>query len=232
MTTGFVLEDISVRRAGIDILSGVSTGISDRGITAIAGPSGAGKSSLLRLLNRLDDPTSGHISWRGEALADIDVQHLRRQVAMVFQQATVFPGTVLENLRTVAPDLTEDGAAGLLADVALDTDLLLRDAGRLSGGEAQRLCLARALTTDPDVILADEPTSALDGEARRALEELATSMPSPIGWVWITHDASQIARLADHVLVLVAGELRASGTHHELCHHQDPVVRRSVGAPS
>ena len=208
----FALEAVGLHRDGTDILRDVDLVVPDTGITVIVGASGAGKSTLLRCLNRLECPTSGTIRFRGEPLADLDPLAHRRRVAMVFQSPTPFPGTVAENLRAVSPDLSDDDACRLLQRVGFDRALLDRSADDLSGGEAQRLVLARALTTDPEVLLADEATSALDAAATRRLEQLARSLADdgmPV--LWVTHDLAQARRLADHLVVTRQGEVTWSG---------------------
>lgn len=180
--------------------------IPDAGITVLAGPSGAGKSTLLRCCNRLEAPTEGTVRFRGEDVATLDPRAHRRRVGMVFQAPVVFPGTVLDNLRVAEPSLTVDGGAGLLRRVDLDPDLVGRSAGTLSGGEAQRMVLARCLATDPEVLLLDEPTSALDGHAVRRLEELARDLADAgLPLLWVTHDLRQMKRLADHLVVVLGG---------------------------
>ncbi|MDH3705115.1 MAG: ATP-binding cassette domain-containing protein [Acidimicrobiia bacterium] len=226
MTPGFELQGIGVRRDGVDVLVDVSVAIPTDGITVVAGPSGSGKSSLLRLLNRLDDPTAGVVRLDGADLRELDPRALRRRVGMVFQRPVVFEGSVLDNLRTVARDLEPPDAASRVAAVRLDPDLLDRDAARLSEGEAQRLSIARTLTTDPEVVLADEPTASLDAEARDGIEHLARSLD--VSWVWVTHDIGQIERLADHVVAIDAGRVPATGSLAELRAHHDPAVRRVV----
>lgn len=208
----FALEAVSLHRDGTDILRDVDLVVPDTGITVIVGASGAGKSTLLRCLNRLECPTSGTIRYRGEPLADLDPMAHRRRVAMVFQSPTPFPGTVAENLRAVVPTLSDDDACRLLQRVGFDRALLDRSADDLSGGEAQRLVLARALTTDPEVLLADEATSALDAVASLRLEDLARSLADdgmPV--LWVTHDLAQARRLADHLVVTRQGEVTWSG---------------------
>lgn len=207
--------------------------------TSIVGPSGSGKSSLLRLLDRLDAPTSGTVRLDGVDLAELDPLALRRRVAMVFQTPVVFPGTVAENL-TMVPLATSVGAtrdaadepAADLARVGLPTALLERDAGVLSGGEAQRLALARALRTGPDVVLADEVTASLDGESATVIEDLLVDLVGQGATVVaVSHDPAQVTRLADRVVVLVGGRLRAVGPPVELLAHDDPAVRSALGAP-
>ncbi len=213
------------------ILRDITIDVPCDGILAFACPSGAFKSTLLRLLNRLDDPLAGCVRFEGRDLTSWDPAALRRRVGMVFQSAPVFDGTVLDNLRVADPDVSDDRAQHVLDHVTLPTDLLDRPADRLSGGEAQRMSIARALLTDPAVLLADEPTAALDGGARRAVEDLGLEIAAEgVPIVWITHDTDQLRRLADHVLVLVDGRVAAFGHLDELDAHADPLVRSLVGA--
>jgi putative ABC transport system ATP-binding protein len=191
----------------------------------IIGPSGAGKSSLLRLCNRLEVADEGCVRFRGEDVREIDPLALRRRVGMVFQTPTPFGGTVADNLRVARGDL-EDGAAGaVLGRVGLDPGLLDRPAADLSGGEAQRMCFARTLVTEPEVLLMDEPTSSVDPQARVAIEQLArTLLASGVVCIWVTHDLAQMHRLADRVLVLLDGVIAHSGPRADLDRDADPRV--------
>jgi putative ABC transport system ATP-binding protein len=167
----FVFDRVVVERAGVRALDGFSGRVPPDGVTALVGPSGAGKSTLLRLCNRLEVPSSGRVLFRGRDMAELDPLRLRREVGMVFQRPTPFPGTVSDNLLTARPDATREEMRQALKRVALDeADWLERDATALSGGEAQRVCLARTLITEPEVLLLDEPTSALDAEAASLIE--------------------------------------------------------------
>jgi putative ABC transport system ATP-binding protein len=175
---------------------------------------------------------SGEIRWRGRALTEWDPTDLRRQVAMVFQRAPVFPGTVLENLEVAQASVSVERAAHVLEHVGLDPGLLDHDAETLSGGEAQRMCVARALLTEPAVVLADEPTAALDRAARGKVEDLGRMLAeSGVAVIWVSHDTDQLRRLADHVIVLADGAVRATGHLDELDASSDSLVRQSVGAP-
>jgi putative ABC transport system ATP-binding protein len=210
--SGFELSGIVVEGDGRRRLDGVALEIGDSGITVLAGASGSGKSTLLRLLNRLDVPDEGTVSWQGTPLDDVDVLLHRREVGMVFQTPAVAPGTVLDNLRIGAIDLDEETGADLCNLMSLDADLLTREASTLSGGEKQRVCLARTIATGPELILADEPTSSLDPEATEVIETLAKRFTSPespmqLGWIWVSHDSGQIERLADRVIRLDAGRV-------------------------
>lgn len=227
----FELRGVTAGPAGSPILHDVDLSVPMEGILAVAGPSGSGKSTLLRLLNRLDDPLAGSVAWRGRDVVEWDPTELRRRVAMVFQRPPIFPGTVFDNLAVASADLDRPGAVAAMDRVGLSPELLDRSAGDLSGGEAQRMSIARALLTEPDVLLADEPTAALDGAARRRIEDLGLAIArSGVPIVWITHDTDQLRRMADHVVVLVDGSVAAFGHLDELDHHVDPTVRQLVGA--
>lgn len=175
------------------IVAGFDARIPAEGITVLVGPSGAGKTTLLRLLNRLDDPDAGSVLFDGRDVRDYDVRELRRRVQYVAQVPVTFPGTVADN---VGPRWE-----ALLARVGLPVELGSREADRLSVGEAQRLCLARSLARDPEVLVLDEPTSALDGTAKAGVERLVRSLADDgMTVVLVTHDPDQAGRLADHVV--------------------------------
>ncbi|MBZ4621412.1 phosphate ABC transporter ATP-binding protein [Mycobacterium avium subsp. hominissuis] len=202
----FEFVDVVVERRGLRALDGLTAAIPGRGVTAVFGPSGSGKSTLLRLCNRLELPTSGRVSFYGSDIAGLDPLWLRRRVGMCFQRPTPFPGTVADNLRVADPDADEARMRETLDRVALTGAWLDRDVLALSGGEAQRVCLARTLMASPQVLLLDEPTSAVDAEAaeviERAVRELAADGTPAL---WVTHDAAQVTRAADRVLRLERG---------------------------
>ena len=176
-------------------------------VTAVLGPSGAGKTTLLRLCNRLEVPTSGRVLLDDVDLAQHDPLALRRRVGMVFQQPVVFAGTVRDNLAVADPIVRED-CSTVLERVGLPPELADRQADELSGGEAQRLCIARTLLTEPEVVLMDEPTSSLDRESRSVIERLVRSLADDgIAIVWVTHDLEQARRLARDVVVLIDGSV-------------------------
>ena len=205
----FTFEEVAVAGTGRPRLEGVTLALPGAGITAIAGPSGSGKSTLLRLCNRLDAPDAGVVRYRGEDVAARDPLAHRREVGMVFQRPVVFPGSVADNLRVADPGAGPERLAALLRRAALDpAEVLDRDAAQLSGGEQQRVCLARTLATDPRVLLADEPTSSLDPDATAELERLMRGLADAgVPVLLVTHDEAQLARLADRVVRLDAGRV-------------------------
>ena len=209
----FELRDVSLARAGRPVLDAVSAEI-PTGATAIVGPSGAGKSTLLRLLNRLADPDSGTISYRGRALTEHDPLELRREVSLVPQLPALLEGTVESNLRYAA-DLAgkELDARRCLSLAGLDPGFAERDVARLSVGEQQRTMLARSLAQMPDVLLLDEPTSALDHAARDAIEATLAELRREldISIVVVSHDPEQARRLSDWVVRLEAGRAIEAG---------------------
>ncbi|MHA7651726.1 ABC transporter ATP-binding protein [Mycobacterium sp. ML4] len=203
----FEFIDVVVDRGGVRALDGFAAAVPGQGVTALFGSSGSGKSTLLRLCNRIEVPTSGRVLFCGNDIADLDPLSLRRRVGMCFQRPTPFPGTVAENLRVADPDASETRMGETLSRVALTGSWLERDATALSGGEAQRMCLARTLITRPQVLLLDEPTSAVDAEAagviERAVRELAEVDGIPA--LWVTHDRAQVDRVADRMLRIDRG---------------------------
>ncbi len=190
----FEYRDVRVDGDEGPIVSGFSARVPADGLTAVIGPSGAGKTTLLRLLNRLDDPDEGTVAFEGTDVRRYDVLELRRRVQYVAQVPVTFPGTVAENL---------GGDEALLRRVGLSGHLFGREADRLSVGEAQRLCLARALAMGPDVLALDEPTSALDHESKAGIEVLVRSLADEgLTVVLVTHEARQATELADHVIAV------------------------------
>ncbi|MXM65894.1 ATP-binding cassette domain-containing protein [Streptomyces sp. HUCO-GS316] len=203
---GFAFDDVVVERGGVRALDGFSAEVPGRDVTAVSGPSGSGKSTLLRLCNRLEVPTRGRVSFRGQDIAGLDPLRLRRRVGMVFQRPTPFPGTIDDNLRTASPDATRARMEDALERAALDGSWLDRDATQLSGGEAQRACVARTLITQPEVLLLDEPTSALDAAATDIFEQAVRRLVADgMTVLWVTHDAAQVRRVADRVLTVEWG---------------------------
>jgi putative ABC transport system ATP-binding protein len=204
----FEFTRVSVLRAGRRVLDEVTAWIPAAGITVVSGPSGAGKTTLLRLCNRLEVPDAGTVRYRGRPLDELDPLALRSRVGMVFQRPIPFPGSVADNLRVARPDADTEELRVLLSRVALDPGLLGQEARTLSGGELQRVCLARTLVTRPETLLLDEPTSALDAQPKRVFENTARELAAQdITLVWITHDDAQARRVADRIYQLRGGHL-------------------------
>jgi putative ABC transport system ATP-binding protein len=205
------------------LIEGVSFALRPAEVLAVVGPSGAGKSTLLRLLNRLDEPTQGSIFFRGQDYHQLPVLSLRRAIGMVMQRAYLFSGSVAENLafgpRNQGRDLTAAQIEDMLARVGL-AGYAARDAASLSGGEAQRVAIMRALANEPEVLLLDEPTSALDEVSRDGVQSLLASLirERQLTCVWVTHSTEQARAMADRVLVLRAGRIEAIGTPAEVLH--------------
>lgn len=222
----FELSRVRLEGAHGGRLRGVSCTVPDHGITVVAGPSGSGKSSLLRLCNRLEVPSSGRILYRGEDLEAVDPLRLRRDVGMVFQHPVALPGTVASNLREASPGIDDAAVSRVLGRVGL-AGMEDRDAEELSGGEVQRMGIARTLLTDPRVVLFDEPTSSLDPGASTSIEALAVDLadegtPS----VWVTHDLAQMERLAHHLIVVIDGAVAQEGDMVDVVAEPIPEVAR------
>lgn len=203
------------------IVNNISLAVNRGETLALVGPSGAGKSSLLRLFNRLDEPSSGTVLLEGIDYKTLSPRDLRRRVGMVMQQAYLFPGTVAQNI-TFGPNsrgeqVTADRIAELLEHVNL-AGYEDRDVSALSGGEAQRVSLARTLINDPDVVLLDEPTSALDEATRLGVEHLISKImhEDKLTSIIVTHDMAQASRMADRVAVIKDGELDRIGLAKEV----------------
>jgi putative ABC transport system ATP-binding protein len=205
----FRLRGVTYGRGARVILSALTVEL-EEGMTALVGPSGAGKSTLLRLLNRLADPDSGTIHYRGRDVRDYDVLELRREVSLVPQLPALLPCSVAENV-SYGPGLCDrrcnvDAALSL---AGLDSTFAERAARQLSVGEQQRVMLARALALEPAVLLLDEPTAALDERSRDAVERTLLDLHARVSaaLIVVTHDQAQARRLGDRVLVLDGGRI-------------------------
>ena len=208
LTPLFRFDDIHVRFGDREVIAGVDLDVEPCRITVLTGPSGSGKTTLLRLCNRLDVPTSGRLVFNGDDVASLDPLALRRRVGMVFQRPTLFGGTVRDNLAVALPGATEEAMRDVLDRVGLPTELLSSAGDTLSGGEAQRVCLARTLLTEPEVLLMDEPTSSLDAGATRVLEDLTAELVEVgLSVLWVSHDLAQVRRIACDRIVLMDGRI-------------------------
>lgn len=187
---------------------------------ALLGHSGAGKSSLLRLINRLDEPSSGTVYFKGQDYRQIPPQSLRQQIGMMMQAPHLFPGTVASNLcfgpKHRGETLSAESIDGLLEQVGL-RGFAARDVAMLSGGEAQRVSLARTLANKPQILLLDEPTSALDPRTAQDIEMLLARImqENQLTVLMITHNPEQALRIAQRALVLQAGQVIFDGAVKE-----------------
>ena len=217
MTNEILRVENLVKNFGkLEVLRGVSTSIHKGEVVSIIGPSGGGKSTFLRCLNRLEEPTSGQIFFKGQDITDkkLDIARFRRQIGMVFQNFNVFPHlTVLENI-TLAPTLelkisreeAEAEAMALLARVGL-SDKAGEYPRKLSGGQKQRLSIVRALAMHPEVMLFDEPTSALDPEmVKEVLNVISGLAKSGMTIVIVTHEMGFARSISDRECSLSATE--------------------------
>ena len=203
----------------LDARQGVLTSVSFQVRTgeclSITGPSGSGKSALLRLLNRFDDPVQGEIRFREKLLQDYDPLDLRRRIALVLQHPVMFHGAVRENLlrRPNGMQLSEAILVQALAEVGLDRSFLDRNAMELSGGEKQRVSIARALLGGPEILLLDEPTSALDSRSLHLVADTLTQINrvKRLTLIVVTHQAELMHRLGGRVLFLEGGRIVREG---------------------
>ena len=183
-------------------------------IVAIVGPSGSGKSTLLRIVNRLIELDNGIIEINGKNIKEFDPPKLRKIIGMVFQFPAVFPGTVKENLEYGMNlwKIKNDGQLmKAIEDSGLDSSFLEKNAEKLSGGEKQRVCLARSLVIGSKALLLDEPTASLDIKSSTKVEATFTKLKEKreLAILWVTHNLEQAKRVADRVVVLEKGKLIA-----------------------
>jgi putative ABC transport system ATP-binding protein len=215
----FRLRDVRQEKSGRVLLRDIDLVLPRGRITVLLGSSGAGKTSLLRLLNRLDDPAAGEISYLDRSLDEYPVTELRRRVGFVFQTPVMFAGSVLDNLREAAEiaglDDQEfpDRAREVLELAGLDPALQDRPSHELSVGEQQRATLARTLIGGPEVLLLDEPTSALDPESSEFLLDSIQRLRAERGMTVIlsTHRHYEAAAIADEAVRLSGGAVEEFG---------------------
>ncbi len=207
--------------AYVSVVTDISLDVYHGEMLGIVGVSGSGKSSLLRLLNRLDEPTSGTVFLDGQDYRQFSPRELRRRVGMVTQRPFLFPGNVAGNIRfgplQRGEVVADEDIARLLERVGLP-GFTAREVANLSGGEQQRVSLARALANRPEILLLDEPTSALDEQAKMGVEQLICSLvkDTSLTCVMVTHEREQARRMCDRVALLEAGRLIQYGKPAEV----------------
>jgi len=216
----FAVEHLSLAyparrgQAAASILNDVSFSVERGQALTLVGPSGSGKSSLLRCLNRLEEPSAGTVRFAGRDVRSLDPRRLRRDAALVMQSPVLFEGTVRDNLLLrpagIGGDFSEARLARTLVEVGLEERTLERDATTLSGGEKQRVTIARALLGDPRALLLDEPTSALDPPNAALVVEAVSRLRETRGLTIVasTHQPELVRRLGGELIFLVRGEVR------------------------
>jgi phosphate transport system ATP-binding protein len=231
--TVFEVDALSLWYGASRALSHVSLGIVEKRVTAFIGPSGCGKSTLLRCFNRLNDlvdsvRVEGDIRFEGASIYDpvLDVNLLRKRVGMVFQKSNPFPKTIFENVAygcrihgTNRKDELEAIVERSLRGAALwgeVKDRLHDSALGMSGGQQQRLCIARAIAVEPEVLLLDEPCSALDPVATAKVEDLIHALKAHYTIVIVTHNMQQAARVSDYTAFLYLGEIIEAGATEQI----------------
>lgn len=231
-TSVFELRQVTRNEAGREILRNASLTIRSGEFVALLGPSGAGKTTILRLFNALDSPDSGEIRFRGESIDQVPVRDLRQKVGMVFQTPAILEGTVAQNLLVFQRWRTEfalpdEGLRQKLLQVGLTEISLDQDAKSLSGGEKQRLALARTLMNEPEVLLLDEPTSNLDPVMAHQILKQIKMLQEEMGFtvIMVSHNHELAARYADRFVLLMRGEIAADGPLSVLKEAHSPAVQ-------
>ena len=212
-------------------LKNISIDIPEKSITALIGPSGCGKSTFLKTLNRMNDliPSvriTGEVLYHGTDIFQAEVNNLRKEVGMVFQKPNPFPMSIYDNIaygprthgirnKAQLDEIVEKA----LRDAAIwdeVKDRLTKNALGMSGGQQQRLCIARALAVEPEVLLMDEPTSALDPISTSRIEDLAMELKEKYTIVIVTHNMQQAVRISDQTAFFLLGDLVEYGSTEEM----------------
>ncbi|WP_236005474.1 ABC transporter ATP-binding protein [Amycolatopsis pittospori] len=217
------LRGVTAGYGGDPALKDVSLAIPRRGHTAIVGPSGAGKTTMLSLIMRFVEPSSGKVLLDGREYADLPYASVRTRLAYVEQETPIVPGTIRENLLFTHPDATEEEVLRALGEVRLSDKIAALDDGldtplsstSVSGGERQRIALARAILRTPDVVLLDEATAQVDGRTESAIHDCIRRRAREGAVVTVAHRLSTVID-ADTIVVMEAGRVRASGSHEHL----------------
>ncbi len=218
----FDIQDLSFYYGNYKALKEVNLDIMQNEVLAFIGPSGCGKSTLLRILNRMSDlvegtKAEGVVKYREQDIFTIDPINLRKKVGMVFQKPNPFPMSIYDNIaygprmqgvkkKEILDEIVEDSLrkAAIWEEVK---DKLRKNALSISGGQQQRLCIARAVAMRPEVLLMDEPTSALDPISTSKIEDLISVLKKQYTIVIVTHNMQQAARISDRTAFFLSGEL-------------------------
>ena len=216
------VNDLNLWYGQTQALKNISMEIPEKSITALIGPSGCGKSTFLKTLNRMNDlvpgvKITGEVSYRGENIFETEVNNLRKQVGMVFQKPNPFPMSIYDNIaygprthgvrnKAQLDEIVEKALRGAAIWDEVK-DRLKKNALGMSGGQQQRLCIARALAVEPEVLLMDEPTSALDPISTSRIEDLAMELKEKYTIVIVTHNMQQALRISDQTAFFLLGDL-------------------------
>ena len=229
------VRDLVKEFDGQTVLSNINLDLKEGDVRVLMGASGSGKSTLLRCLNRLVEPTSGSIIFRGQEVLGpgVDVRELRKQIGFVFQQFALYSHlTVLDNVSLGLRKLHKMGKAGAKEKALHElshfemTPHQDKYPSQLSGGQKQRVAIARALAMDPAVLVLDEPTSALDPVMSRDVADLINRLHSEgITMICVTHDLNLARNIADTVMFLDRGVIRADDHIDVLSKHSDPEIK-------
>ena len=215
-------KNLNLWYGNFQALKNINIEIPEHSITALIGPSGCGKSTFLKTLNRMNDliPTvkiTGDVVYNGQNIFEVDVNNLRKEVGMVFQKPNPFPMSIYDNIAygprthgiTNKAQLDEIVEKALRSAAIWDEvkDRLKKNALGMSGGQQQRLCIARALAVEPKVLLMDEPTSALDPISTSRIEDLVMELKEKYTIVMVTHNMQQAVRVSDYTAFFLLGDL-------------------------
>ena len=216
------VNDLNLWYGQTKALKNINIEIPEKSITALIGPSGCGKSTFLKTLNRMNDlipsvKITGEVCYRGENIFESEVNHLRKEVGMVFQKPNPFPMSIYDNIaygprthgiknKAQLDDIVEKALRGAAIWDEVK-DRLKKNALGMSGGQQQRLCIARALAVEPKVLLMDEPTSALDPISTSRIEDLAMELKEKYTIVIVTHNMQQAVRISDQTAFFLLGDL-------------------------
>ena len=233
MSNIITAQDLCLWYGQFQALKNINMNIPENSITALIGPSGCGKSTFLKTLNRMNDlipevKITGKVTFQGKDIIakSQDVNDLRKEVGMVFQKPNPFPMSIYDNVAygprthgiTRRAELDEIVEKALRGAAIWDEvkDRLKKNALGMSGGQQQRLCIARALAVEPKVLLMDEPTSALDPISTSRIEELAMDLKSKYTIVIVTHNMQQAVRISDYTGFFLLGDLIEFGKTDEM----------------
>ena len=225
------VNDLNLWYGQTQALKNISLEIPEKSITALIGPSGCGKSTFLKTLNRMNElipgvRITGEVCYHGENIFDAEVNNLRKEIGMVFQKPNPFPMSIYDNIaygprthgirnKAQLDEIVEKALKGAAIWDEVK-DRLKKNALGMSGGQQQRLCIARALAVEPEVLLMDEPTSALDPISTSRIEDLAMELKEKYTIVIVTHNMQQAVRISDQTAFFLLGDLVEYGSTEDM----------------